>query len=581
MPRFTRSGRLLLYGGAAALLYLVGLGGPALWEPDEGRYAEIAREMVVSGDYVTPRDDGVRYFEKPPLDYWAGALSITILGRNEFAVRFPAAMVSAGSVVAIAAIAEMMLGPTIGMLSAVALGLSPLFFIFARLATPDPLLAFFFTASLGSFYVASRGDFHAGAGRSFMIAAAGLLALATLAKGPVALVLAGAIGILWLATEGRVKEIMRIRWLECIAIYLALTVPWFVIAARRNPGFIEFFLLHEHVQRFVSGTEHSWGPWFFLPISIAGTWPFCYFAPSGALRASRDRGEPATHRSAVRFLLIWFGVVFVFFSIPESKLAEYLLPGLPPLAILGALGLQRLHTMEPLRVRRLLGWFAAINATLAFAGLASVPILRRHGLLPTLESPFHVFVGDALPLSLVLGVAGSIWWLRDLAQRVVPVAVAGIGLLIIGVLAKFRIDATPMFSYRTLARVITPQLEHGCVLASYHHFIQALPFYTGVQEKLVGYRGELAPFSNSPDATATFILTDTALRDLWSAPACMVLVVNRVDLPKLDDLLKPRPLLLGCEGKKFAVIDQKPPVGMNTPIECAALPTGVSLEETR
>src|SRR5271155_2169576 len=103
-----RNLRIALYALLAAIVYLPGLGRPALWEPDEGRYAEIAREMVVSGDYVTPRDDFELYFEKPPLVYWAEAASIHIFGVNEFAVRLPAALCSIGQVVITAAIAEAM-----------------------------------------------------------------------------------------------------------------------------------------------------------------------------------------------------------------------------------------------------------------------------------------------------------------------------------------------------------------------------------------------------------------------------------------------------------------------------------------
>src|SRR6204780_2113549 len=122
--------RLAIYGLLAAILYLPSLGRPALWEPDEGRYAEIAREMVVSGDYVTPRDDFELYFEKPPLVYWANAASIGVFGANEFAVRLPAALFSLGQVVVTAALAEMMLGAATGLFAALALALSPLFFGF-------------------------------------------------------------------------------------------------------------------------------------------------------------------------------------------------------------------------------------------------------------------------------------------------------------------------------------------------------------------------------------------------------------------------------------------------------------------
>src|ERR1700692_620771 len=122
-----RSLRFGLYALLAAILYLPALGRPALWEPDEGRYAEIAREMVVSGDYVTPRDDFELYFEKPPLVYWANAASINIFGVNEFAVRLPAALFSVGQIVITAALADAMFGATAGFFAALVLALSPLF----------------------------------------------------------------------------------------------------------------------------------------------------------------------------------------------------------------------------------------------------------------------------------------------------------------------------------------------------------------------------------------------------------------------------------------------------------------------
>jgi 4-amino-4-deoxy-L-arabinose transferase-like glycosyltransferase len=491
-------------------------------------------------------------------------------------VRLPSTLASVGSIVVTAAAAEVMLGAAAGILAAIALGLSPLFFIFARTATPDPELAFFFTAALMAFYAAAtRGDFRTGAGRRRMIAAAALLALATLVKGPVALVLAGAIALLWLLGAGRARELTRIRWAECVAIYLAIAAPWFVLAAQRNPGFLAFFFLHEHVQRFLSDTEHGWGPWFFIPIVVAATWPFFYFAPSGitALRESTSGDASTTDRGASRFLLLWFATVLVFFSIPRAKLAEYLLPGLPPLAILAGAGLERARAMDPVRARRLLRGFAALNGVLALVTAGGLLFLRRHGALPLrlnpgTANPAIALIGDGFLLIAIMGVAAAIWWLRDLPARRAPVAVVLIALLITGALAKVRIDATPMFSYRTLAHVIAPQLEHGCALASYHHFVQAIPFYTGKQEKLVGYRGELAPFGDSPDAAPAFIATDARLRDIWSARACLVLIVNRRDRAKLANTLTPTPILLGCEGKKLALINQSPPMDFSRPDDC-------------
>src|SRR5579872_2551784 len=229
--------RLLFIAAAALILYLPGLGRPALWEPDEGRYAEIAREMYLSGDYVTPRDDFVRYFEKPPLVYWCEAAAISIFGPTEFAIRLPAALFSAAEVVVTAALAEVMFGEAVAILAAIALGLSPLFFGFARFATLDPALAFFMTAALGAFYMAARaGDFSIGNGRRCFLICAAMLALGTLTKGPVALILCGVIALIWILMERRASEVLRMPWLLAVVTFCAIAVPWFIVAGYRNPG---------------------------------------------------------------------------------------------------------------------------------------------------------------------------------------------------------------------------------------------------------------------------------------------------------------------------------------------------------
>ena len=152
----SRLARVALCVTIACLLYLPRLGKAALWEPDEGRYAEIAREMLVSGDYVTPRDDWVRYFEKPPLVYWTTAAAIRLLGRNENAVRLPIALASIAQIALTEVLAESMFGVAGGVGAAICLALSPLFFGFSRFLTLDPMLAMFVTAALASFYAATR-----------------------------------------------------------------------------------------------------------------------------------------------------------------------------------------------------------------------------------------------------------------------------------------------------------------------------------------------------------------------------------------------------------------------------------------
>ena len=474
-----RSLRLAIYAILAAILYLPGLGRPALWEPDEGRYAEIAREMVISGDYVTPRDDFELYFEKPPLVYWANAASIKIFGVNEFAVRLPAALFSIGQVVVTAALAELIFGATAGFFAALALALSPLFFGFARFATLDPALAFFLTAALAAFHVAAHDDsFSQPSARRWMLLSAAMLALGTLAKGPVALILGGPIALAWLATERRLRQIVQMPLVWCGLIYLAIVLPWFILMEARNPGFLHFFFIHEHLERYVTSNEHGWGPWFFIPIVIGGMWPWIFFVPLGwsAMRAddTLPNSAPASsRRSAASFLAIWFIIIFVFFSIPRSKLGTYILPALPPLAIVAGFGLVRIGAVGAASRHRLLAVIAIANLILAsgllmFFEVALAPINRVLGL-------------DGLMIAAVLAAGAIAMYALARTASGAPFAIGALALamvITVALAARVREDASPISTYRNLADAVQPYLTDDCALASYRHYVQSLPFYT-------------------------------------------------------------------------------------------------------
>ena len=220
-------------------------------------------------------------------------------------MRLPAVLFSVAQVVVTAALAEVMFGATAGFFAALVLALSPLFFGFARFATLDPALAFFLTAALGAFYLASRAEsFSTPSARSWMLTSAAMLAFGTLAKGPVALLLGGAIPFIWLAFERHLAEIRAMPLAACLIIYTLIVVPWFVLIESRNPGFLSFFFVHEHLQRYVTSSEHGWGPWFFLPIVIGGAWPWIFFLPLGwsAMRTRNASSDSAARRSAASFL---------------------------------------------------------------------------------------------------------------------------------------------------------------------------------------------------------------------------------------------------------------------------------------
>jgi 4-amino-4-deoxy-L-arabinose transferase-like glycosyltransferase len=548
--------RLAIYGLLAAILYLPSLGRPALWEPDEGRYAEIAREMVVSGDYVTPRDDFELYFEKPPLVYWANAASIKIFGVNEFAVRLPAALFSIGQVVVTAALVEGMFGGLPGFFAALVLALTPLFYGFAKFATLDPAIAFFLTAALAAFYIAARdGPFSRRTARNWMLLSAAMLALGTLAKGPIALLLGGAIALAWLALEHRLREIAQMPLVLCGVVYAAIVLPWFILMEARNPGFVSFFFIHEHLERYVASTEHGWGPWFFLPIVIGGAWPWIFFVPLGwsAMRAEDGLlGWPRYAREShafARFLAIWFVVILVFFSIPRSKLGSYILPALPPLAIVAGCGLVRLFLMAPGERRPILHWFLRVNFALAAVAIALLWILVR---------PIDIKLADDGILCAILLAAAALGLdLVGNSQQYVFAAIIFFALMMImvdGVSRFARDDVAPRVTYRNLARAVEPYLVGDCALASYRHYVQSLPFYTRSRETRVEYWGELSEVAPQAAGKSPFLIgSDARLRQAWSSGSCMVLIANARDLKGLEDALKPAPVVIGCEGKKFAL----------------------------
>jgi 4-amino-4-deoxy-L-arabinose transferase-like glycosyltransferase len=572
--------RLALVACIGSLLFLISLGRPALWEPDEGRYAEIAREMLSSGDYLTPRNDWVRYFEKPPLMYWLTAASVRALGPSEFAVRLPSALFSIGQMLLVATLAETAFGPQTALPAALCLGLSPLFFGFGRFLTLDPALAFFVCAGLTSFYIGTHETFcSVGGARRYFVAAALCAALGTLIKGPVALVLIGGTALLYMLVDGQAQQIRQIPWFLCIVMYGVIALPWFVLAAWRNPGFAHFFIVHEHIERYLQSGEHKWGAWFLPAVALGGAWPWVCFVPFAFMESPTERGM--LRRPALKFLVIWVCWVIVFFSGARSKLGSYVLPGLPALAILAGYGAVCAREQSSRAARRIAHALVVFNGVVALSAfVAAVELglcaVGKGGLLQRFAAqgkfgphaaalcanPVPARVGRDFAASVaVLGACAvlSLSALRSRRWHAAAVAVALASAAAMTLLVRARNDASPLGSYRQLAHAIQTPLSQGCVLASYRHFVQSLPFYTETREALVSYRGELSPFSHSADAKASFVDDDADLMTLWRSSQCVILIADRCYLPGLSGLLTPAPHLLAWEGKKVALTNRSAP----------------------
>jgi len=302
-----------------AVVWFGTLGIRPLYKADESRYAEISREMVASGDWVTPRLNGFKYFEKPPLQYWSTAALFTVLGEKDWVARLWTALIGFAGIALTFYAGKRLFGPPVGVYAAAILAGSPLYVLLGQVNTLDMSVSVFLAAAIFAFAL----------GHMLLFWAA--CALAVLSKGLIGIVLPVAAIGLYMLVRRDWSLVRRIRPVAGVLLFLAITAPWFIAVSMANAEFAHFFFVQEHFQRFTTKMHHRVQPaWFFIPVLLAGMAP--WLVPLG-----RAIAKVFPERSDTEVLLwIWAIVVFVFFSASGSKLPAYILPIFPALAVLVA-----------------------------------------------------------------------------------------------------------------------------------------------------------------------------------------------------------------------------------------------------
>ncbi|MBW1779511.1 MAG: phospholipid carrier-dependent glycosyltransferase [Deltaproteobacteria bacterium] len=323
--------------GLFLILYILPLGWRPLAIPDETRYAEIPREMIASGDWVVPRLNGLRYFEKPVLGYWLNALSITLFGENAFAVRLPSALATGITALMVFFLVRRFgRGSEAGILGAAAYLTCILVLAVGVISILDSMLTLFLTGAMLFFFFAHREDHPLK--RTGFLALFGLCCgLAFLVKGFLAFAVPCITIVPFLIWERRLKDLLRLPWIP-IAALLLVTLPWCILIHLREGDFWNYFFWTEHIKRFISPIpgQHPKPFWYFLPLMAGGALPWTILIPAifWEIRAGVRRKDPL-----LRFALCWFLFPFLFFSACSGKLVPYILPCFPPLVIIIALGL--------------------------------------------------------------------------------------------------------------------------------------------------------------------------------------------------------------------------------------------------
>ena len=517
----TLFGLLLL----AALLLVFEPGKVPLFEPDEGRYAEIPREMLVTRDFLTPRLNGVLYFEKPPLYYWSVAASLAILGPTEMAVRLPGKLAAVSMVLLAVAFARRRWGTRTGLLAGLILATSILLVALARIALIDPMLSAALAAATFAFASFAEGDAAGDARRSrrALYAFHAASAAAILLKGLVGVVLPGGAIVLWTLVTGRWRTLRRVFSPGPLLLFVALAVPWHVAMALRHPDFLQFYFVHEHFQRFATTEHRRTGPAvYFIPVLVAGFLPWTAFF--GRFRESWPgftRGAWRA-RSTEAFLWIWALLVFAFFSASKSKLIPYVLPIWPALSVLLALGIERARARgaEFRGDRRL----AAVFFGLLFAAAAvygwGAGFLERFGSGRTGLLALGALLGGFL-----VNVSPRLFGLRREGDPVPWVAAPWLA-FVAGLLVVLPGAARAVTPWPVVEPVLAA-LEPGTVLVQRGHYLEVLPFYAKRLTPVSALGWSELDFGRSHAGTELLFPSDAEFAALWNGPRKVVVMVHR------------------------------------------------------
>jgi 4-amino-4-deoxy-L-arabinose transferase-like glycosyltransferase len=475
---------ILLY----SLTWLYMLGSRTLVPTDEGRYAEMAREMLVTGDWITPRLNGIKYFEKPPLQTWMNALTFRLFGLGEWQARLWTGLCGLGGIGMVAVAGRKVFSPYAGFVAALVLGSSFYWVALGHINTLDMGLSAMMTLSLCSLLIAQRDNSTRDERRNWMLACWAGMALAVLSKGMIGIVLPGAVLILYALLSKDWGIWKRLHMGKGLLLFLTITAPWFLLVSLKNPEFPYFFFIHEHFERFLLRNHHREGGWYyFLPLLLLGFIPWLGMLFQALLAGLRQNCDSVFQPR--QLLTVWTIFIFLFFSISNSKLPSYILPIFPALALLTGCWLETASRRNWIVTAGLVATLGAIGLPLAFriTSLAKNP----------LEKPFYAAYQPWVITAAIMALVGGLFSLlllrsrrRDTDLAAVPLAVTGF--IIVIVLMQGHEPFGRNASGLPLVSAINAELSPSTPLYALGRYDQVLPFYIGRTMILVENQSELS-----------------------------------------------------------------------------------------
>ena len=527
---------------AIAVIWFANLEYRTLIKPDEGRYAEIPREMVASGDWVTPRLNDLKYFEKPPLQYWATATAYEVFGEHQWTSRLWAGLTGFAGLLLVWFVGMRLFGREAAGYASLLLGSSLLYVLIGHINTLDMGVTFFLTLGVFALLI-GQSQTYPHLRRNWMLLAWAGLALAVLSKGLMGIILPGAAVFVYCVVQRDFSVLKRMHWLSGMAVFLLITGPWFYLVMQANPEFFDRFFIYEHYTRFTTKDLGRYQPWYyFVPILLAGAlpWTVLMFDAMWNTLLSRQSGRISHLEdkpfNAARFLLIWAVFIYVFFSISGSKLPSYLLPMFPALALLMG---KRIAEMR----ERVLFWQIAPVVPLVIVLLVLAVNVAKFADTPN-QIELYPNYSIWLVVATAIWLAGLLWGMSLLWRAKKPLAVL--------VLALSALLATQigLSGYNTVARersakhialAIRDEVKPDIPFYSVLTYEQTLPFYLKRTFTLVQYQDEMNfGIAQEPER---WIPTLVEFAKVWAAQPEALAIMETYTYPQLQQLGVPMKII--------------------------------------
>ena len=546
---FERHGKEIFHLLAIILLsYLFlfyALGHYSLKEPDEGRYAEIPREMLETGEYVVPQLNYVRYFEKPPLLYWAVACSYKAFGVSEWSFRFVNSLFAFFSALLLYLLSRRSFGANAAFLASIILISSFGFFCAARIVTTDMCFSFLLFSSLLCFY-----DFYRNKANASLYLFYGMAGFATLAKGPVAVILLGGAILIFLLTEKRLSFLKELKLFKGSVIYACVVMPWIIAISLKEPEFLYFFFVDQHILRFATTQHNRSGPiYYFLPVILMGMFPWSFFIPRSvnALRHNRD----------IRLFIIWSAVVLLFFSLSGSKLPPYILPIFPALSLVLGIFFEEYRTNRVRKAWEMIPYIAAFT----IFSLAAIPYIYppfislllplSHDVRAIAQELTYFSLGISAVSCAIVCVYVYICFRKALLRYdIVLVTLLCFSFSFVAMLTGFGISTLDKLNTSKQLALAVSQRKGGYdYLISYEIYERTFQFYTKSRLILVNYIGELRMGSSYEDAQGSFITEQDFVR-LLSSDNKVLFVTKANKIDRLRPMVSKEIGTIACQNKK-------------------------------